>query len=138
MYVSGDGTGVRMRVEELAGRKGKQPDGSAKTRQAYLGCIFTQHRRDDKGHPIRDHDSTTYVCSFDTVEDFWLTLRKEAQRRGSGTAGKIVLLLGRRGRTGQPGADQLSGLPANRGFLSCDGALEGALGSAQRKRPPRF
>lgn len=93
LYVSSDGTGVRMRVEELIGRKGKQPDGSAKTRQAYLGCVFTQHKRDDQGHPIRDHESTTYVSSFDTVEDFWLILRKEARRRGSGTAGKIVLLI---------------------------------------------
>ncbi|MGH8526714.1 MAG: UPF0236 family transposase-like protein [Gammaproteobacteria bacterium] len=42
MYVSGDGTGVPMRGEELSGRKGKQPDGTAKTRQAYLGCVFTQ------------------------------------------------------------------------------------------------
>jgi hypothetical protein len=93
LYVSSDGTGVRMRVEELLGRKGKQPDGSAKTRQAYLGCVFTQHKRDDQGHPIRDHLSTTYICSFDTVEDFWLILRQEARRRGSGTAGKIVLLI---------------------------------------------
>jgi Uncharacterised protein family (UPF0236) len=93
LYVSSDGTGVRMRLEELLGRKGKQPDGSAKTRQAYLGCVFTQHKRDDQGHPIRDHQSTTYISSFDTVEDFWLILRKEARRRGSATAGKIVLLI---------------------------------------------
>jgi len=93
LYVSSDGTGVRMRLQELIGRKGKQPDGSAKTRQAYLGCVFTQHKRDDQGHPIRDHQSTTYISSFDTVEDFWLILRKEARRRGSGTAGKIVLLI---------------------------------------------
>ena len=34
MYVSADGTGVPMRKEELAGRVGKQPDGTAKTRMA--------------------------------------------------------------------------------------------------------
>ena len=44
MYVSADGTGVPMRKAELVGRTGKQPDGSAKTRMAYLGCVFTQHR----------------------------------------------------------------------------------------------
>ena len=44
MYVSADATGVPMRKEELAGRAGKQADGSAKTRMAYLGCVFTQHR----------------------------------------------------------------------------------------------
>lgn len=35
MYVSGDGSGVPMRKEELEGRTGRQPDGSAKTRLAY-------------------------------------------------------------------------------------------------------
>ena len=34
MYVSADGTGVPMVPEELAGRRGKQADGTAKTRQA--------------------------------------------------------------------------------------------------------
>jgi len=46
LYASGDGTGVPMVPEELAGRRGKQADGKAKTRQAYLGCVFTQHRTD--------------------------------------------------------------------------------------------
>jgi hypothetical protein len=93
MYVSGDGTGVPMRRKELAGRKGKQPDGTAKTRQAYLGCVFTQHKCDEDGHPIRDHDSTSYVSTFGSIENFGLLLRKEARRRGSGTVGKIVLLI---------------------------------------------
>lgn len=93
MYVSGDGTGVPMRQKELAGRKGKQEDGGSKTRQAYLGCVFTQHKRDEKGCPIRDHDSTTYLTTFGSVEVLGLLLRKEARRRGSGTAQKIILLL---------------------------------------------
>ena len=54
LYVSADGTGVPMRPEELKGRRGKQADGTAKTRQVYLGCVFTQHRVDEKGHPVRD------------------------------------------------------------------------------------
>ena len=93
MYVSGDGTGVRMRKEELVGRKGKQEDGSAKTRQAYLGCVFTQHKRDEKGRPIRDHESTSYLSTFGTIEELGLLLRWEARRRGSGTAGRIILLI---------------------------------------------
>jgi hypothetical protein len=64
LYASGDGTGVPMRSEELAGRRGKQADGTAKTRQVYLGCVFTQHRVDENGHPVRDWESTTYVSSF--------------------------------------------------------------------------
>lgn len=93
LYVSGDGTGVRLRKEELVGRKGKQEDGSAKTRQANLGCVFTQHKRDEKGRPIRDHESTSYISTLGTVEELGLLLRWEARRRGSGTAGKIILLI---------------------------------------------
>jgi hypothetical protein len=93
LYVSGDGTGVPMMPEELKGRKGKQSDGTAKTRQVYLGCVFTQHRTDDKGHPVRDYESTTYVSSFKPIDDFGPLLRQEAIRRGMGRAGKVVLLV---------------------------------------------
>ena len=93
LYVSGDGTGVPMRPAELAGRQGKQEDGGSKTRQAYLGCVFTQHKRDEQGRPIRDHDSTTYLATFGSVDVLGLLLRQEARRRGSGTAQKIILLL---------------------------------------------
>lgn len=93
IYVSVDGTGVPMRKKELVGRKGKGSDGKAKTRQVYLGCVFTQHKCDEKGRPIRDHDSTTYVSSFDNSEKFGLRLREEARRRGCGSAKKIVLLM---------------------------------------------
>lgn len=93
MYVSGDGTGVPMRKEELEGRAGKQPDGGAKTRMAYLGCVFTQHKQDEKGHPVRDHDSTTYVSSFGSIDQFGPLLRQEAIRRGLPLALQIVLLI---------------------------------------------
>jgi len=93
LYVSGDGTGVPMRPEELAGRQGKQPDGTAKTRQAYLGCVFTQHRTDEKGHPVRDYQSTTYVSSFKPIDEFGPLLRQEALRRGLGSAAQVVLLI---------------------------------------------
>ena len=93
LYVSADGTGVPMRREELLGRAGKQADGTAKTRQVYLGCVFTQHRCDDKGHPIRDWESTSYVSSFKDIHDFGPSLRREALRRGMGGAGQVVLLI---------------------------------------------
>ena len=93
MYVSADGTGVPMVPEELAGRRGKQADGTAKTRQAYLGCVFTQHKVDDEGHPVRDWESTTYVSSFQSIDLFGPVLRQEALRRGLATAGKVVLLI---------------------------------------------
>jgi hypothetical protein len=93
MYVSADGTGIPMVPEELAGRKGKQANGKAKTRQVYLGCVFTQDRVDEKGRPVRDWDSTTYVSSFKPIDQFGPLLRQEALRRGMGSAGKVVLLI---------------------------------------------
>ena len=93
LYVSADGTGAPMRAEALQGRAGKQPDGTAKTRQVYLGCVFTQHAVDAQGHPVRDWASTTYVSSLDSIDAFGPLLRREALRRGLGTAGRVVLLI---------------------------------------------
>jgi len=93
LYVSADGTGAPMRRQELVGRVGKQPDGTAKTRQVYLGCVFTQHRVDEHGHPIRDWESTTYVSSLESIDEFGPLLRREALRRGMGTARRVVLLI---------------------------------------------
>jgi hypothetical protein len=93
MYVSADGTGIPMVPEELAGRKGKQPDGKAKTKQVYLGCVFTQHQVDEKGRPVRDWDSTTYVSDLKPIDLFGPMLRQEALRRGLGSAKKVVLLI---------------------------------------------
>ena len=93
MYLSGDASGVRMRKEELEGREGKQEDGTAKMRMANLGCVFTQHKCDEKGHPIRDHESTTYVSTFGSIHEFGPMLRQEAIRRGLGLAKQVVLLI---------------------------------------------
>jgi len=93
MYLSADGTGVPMVPEALEGRKGKQPEGKAKTRQVYLGCVFTQHKVDAKGRPVRDEDSTTYLSSFKSIDHFGPLLRQEGLRRGLATAHKIVLLI---------------------------------------------
>ncbi len=93
MYAEVDGTGVPMVADELAGRKGKQEDGTSKTREVKLGAIFTQTKVDEEtGLPLRDPDSTTYVGSFETAEEFGGRIRHEALRRGSGRAGKIVFL----------------------------------------------
>jgi len=112
LYISADGTGVPMVPEELEGRRGKQPDGTAKTRQAYLGCVFTQHRVDDEGHPVRDWDSTTYLSGFQSIGEFGSILRQEAIRRGLGSAGKAVLLI-----------DGASGLE-NMGRINFEGATQ--------------
>jgi hypothetical protein len=93
LYVSGDASGIPMRKEELEGRAGKQADGGAKTRMANLGCVFTQHRVDEKGHPVRDYDSTTYVSTLGPIEQFGPLLRQEAIRRGLALALTVVLLI---------------------------------------------
>lgn len=92
LYVSCDGTGTPMRKQELAGRKGKQPDGTAKTREVKLGAVFTQHGVDSEGHPLRDHESTSYVASYAPAREFSLLLREEARRRGVGSASQVIFL----------------------------------------------
>ena len=91
-YVSVDGTGAPMVPAALQGRKGKQPDGSAKTREVKLGCVFTQHKHDEQGRPVRDPDSTTYLCGLETAGDFGSRLRHEAVRRGMGRSQHTVFL----------------------------------------------
>lgn len=92
MYIEVDGTGVPMVADELAGRKGKQLDGTAKTREAKLGCVFTQTRCDQEGLPQRDYSSTTYVGSFEAAPAFGLRVRDEARRRGLSRAHKVVFI----------------------------------------------
>ena len=112
MYGSADATGLPMRKEELEGRAGKQEDGTSKTRSAYLGCVFTQHQCDEKGRPVRDYESTTYVSSMGPLEDFGPLLRQEAIRRGLGEAKQVVLLI-----DGAPGLE-------NMGRLNFPGVLQ--------------
>lgn len=92
MYVSCDGTGTPMRAKELEGRKGKQADGTSKTREVKLGAVFTQHRTGEDGFAERDLDSTTYVASYETSADFSLRLLAEARRRGLGAAQQVVFI----------------------------------------------
>jgi len=92
LYVEVDGTGAPMVPAALAGRKGKQPDGTAKTREVKRGCVFTQHGTDAEGEPVRDAASTSYLCGLETAADFGLRLRQEARRRGLGQSHRVVLL----------------------------------------------
>lgn len=92
MYVSSDGTGIPARRAELKGRKGKQVDGSARTREAKLGCVFTQTCCDKDGEPLRDPDSTSYVGTLDACRRAGTLLREEAYRRGYGKALQTVYI----------------------------------------------
>jgi len=92
LYVSFDGTGVPMRKSELVGRRGKQADGSARTREAKLGCVFTQVGLDKEGRPQRDPDSTTYVGAIESSGLFGWRIYAEARRRGLDQAQEVIAL----------------------------------------------
>ncbi len=92
MYVEVDGTGVPMVAAELAGRAGKQEDGSARTRAVKLGAVFTQTQTDEAGRPVRDPPSTTCVGSFASAPDFGTQVRAQARRRGLGQAAQVGFL----------------------------------------------
>jgi len=92
LYISYDGTGVPMTQEELTGRKGKQVDGSAKTREAKLGCVFTQTATDVRGFPVRDPDATSFVGAIESAEEFGWRIYGEAVRRGLSKAQRVVVL----------------------------------------------
>lgn len=92
LYISYDGTGVPMVPAEVKGRKGKQEDGSAKTREAKLGCVFTQTATDEEGRPVRDPQSTSFVGAIETAETFGERIYAEALRRGLNSAAKVVVL----------------------------------------------
>lgn len=91
-YVSFDGTGVPVRQAELTGRRGKQPDGSARTREAKLGCVFTQVGLDSEGRPQRDPDSTTYVGAIESSTLFGWRIYAEGLRRGLEQAQQVIVL----------------------------------------------
>lgn len=92
LYVSYDGTGVPIVPWEIADRKGKQKDGKSKTREVKLGCVFTQTKRDQKGFPIRDDDSTSFVGAIEYADEFGPRIYAEALRRGLKQAQKIAIL----------------------------------------------
>ncbi|GBE02711.1 hypothetical protein BMS3Bbin06_00445 [bacterium BMS3Bbin06] len=92
IYVCTDGTGVPMTKTELQGRKGKHTDGSAKTREVKLGCVFTQTSTDSKGFPVRDPDSTSFAGAIETAEQFGWRIYTEAIRRELDNAKRVVVL----------------------------------------------
>jgi len=92
LYVQMDGTGVPVVKKETLGRQGKTAGQPAHTREVKLGCVFTQTKWDEKGHPIRDPDSTTYTGAIETAEDFGKRIYLEAWKRGWSRAEKKVVM----------------------------------------------
>jgi hypothetical protein len=92
LYICMDATGVPVVKAETVNRKGKGEDGQAKTRDAKLGCIFTQTEVNEKGFPVREEDSTSYVGAIETPEPFGNRLYGEALRRGLEKAQKVCVI----------------------------------------------
>lgn len=101
MYLGMDGTGVPMRPSEVAGRAGKQPDGSAKTREAKVVTVWTAESRDEHGKPVRDAGSITYSAAIESAatgdtslqrSDLAERVLREATRRGFTEAPRCVVL----------------------------------------------
>ena len=101
LYLGLDGTGIPMRAEELAGRAGKQTDGSAKTREVKICAVWSAEARDSEGLPMRDEGSVSYSAAIesaatpDTAEHrsaFAERVLREAGRRRFGEAQRMVVV----------------------------------------------
>jgi hypothetical protein len=67
LYMGLDGTGVPMRASEIAGRRGKQADGSSKCREVKLVTVWSAEGRDKEGVPVRDEGSVSYSAAIETA-----------------------------------------------------------------------
>jgi hypothetical protein len=100
LYLGLDGTGIPMRAEALQGRTGKQPDGSAKTREVKLCTIWSAEGRDKDGIPVRDQGSVTYSAAIESAaeppdgspSELAQRALREAARRGFDQAQRRVVL----------------------------------------------
>ena len=101
LYLGLDGTGVPMRPTEVAGRPGKQADGSSKTREVKLCTVWSAEGRDEDGVPVRDAGSVSYSAAIEsaatrdtdqTCSAFASRVEREARRRGFDRAGRHAVL----------------------------------------------
>ena len=98
MYILCDGTGVPGRRQELAGVKGKQPDGSAKTFEAKIGAVFVVEYTAD-GEPLLKENgeiyrdkNVGYMGTTLKVEDFGPMLYQHAVDKGLEDMDAVVFL----------------------------------------------
>ena len=102
MYLGMDGTGVPVRKAELAGRAGKQADGSARTREVKLAAVWAG-ATDAHGRelPEREPGSVSYSAAVESaatrdadaeLSPFALRAEREARRRGFHLADRRVVL----------------------------------------------
>ncbi len=101
LYLGMDGTGVALRASELEGHSGKQPDGSAKTREVKLCTVWSAESRDAEGQPVRDAGSVSYSAAIESAatsdvdprrSEFAERVGREARRRRFDQATRRVVL----------------------------------------------
>lgn len=101
LYLGVDGTGIPMRGPELKGRAGKQPDGTAKTREVKLCTVWSAEARDAQDRPVRDEGSITYTAAIESAAtadtdkapaEFTQRVLREASRRRFTQAERMVVL----------------------------------------------
>ena len=101
LYLGVDGTGVPMRAEEVAGRRGKQPEGTAKTREVKLCVVWSAEGRDSQDRPVRDPGSVSYSAAIESAaaleteaagSKFYQRVARETARRGFLRAQRRVIL----------------------------------------------
>lgn len=101
IYIGMDGTGVPMQSRETAGRKGKQADGSSKTREAKTVDIWEANTVDKDGIPVRDPGSVSYSASIESaacgdtnteLSAFAHRVEREGVRRGVEKAARVVVI----------------------------------------------
>jgi len=101
LYLGMDGSGIPMRLDELAGRLGKQIDGSSKTREVKEAVVWSAETLDRNGVAVRDKGSVTYSAAIESaasssteggLSDFARRVEREARRRGFDRAKRCVVI----------------------------------------------
>ena len=101
LYLGMDGTGVPVRKEDLVDRAGKQPDGTAKTREVKLCTVWSAEGRDEEGTPVRDEGSISYSAAIESAaqrdtdevpSEFAARVERETTRRGFDRAARRTVL----------------------------------------------
>jgi hypothetical protein len=113
LYLGLDGTGVPMRQTEVAGRAGKQANGTAQTRKAKRCTVWSAEGRDADGGPVRHAGSVSYSAAIEsaatrdaeaTRSAFAHRVEREACRRDFARAKRQAVL-----GDGAPGIWNLAG-----------------------------
>ena len=101
VYIGMDGTGIPMQSRETRGRRGKQADGSSKTREAKMCDIWEANHVNKENIPVRDPGSVSYTAGIESAaqkdtdeepSDFARRVEREAARRGVDKAARVVVI----------------------------------------------